>query len=84
MKKFGFEEVNNFAVAQTANSTNLNPKIARFLGIEHVGCHNHCLNLGCKEMENNYLKLREIVEKTGKCHRTIGASNKLTACLENE
>jgi len=75
--------VNHFVIAQTSDSTALNPRIARMLYIYHIACQNHCLNLGCKDMEKNCPELKEISEKTQSIHRKIKASNKLTAVMEN-
>jgi hypothetical protein len=65
-----------------ANSTALNPKIARVLGIKHIACRNHCLNLGCKNTEKHSSVLRDIADMTQEVHRKVKASNKLTAELE--
>ena len=51
--------------------------------IHHIACRNHCLNLGCKDMEKNCAELSDISEKTQAIHRTFKASNKLTAVMEN-
>ena len=83
VNNLGFEKVSDFAVAQTADSTALNPAIARRLGIHHVGCRNHCLNLGCKDMEQNDRELKSMTEDTQECHRNINSSNRLTAMLAN-
>ena len=77
------DDINDFLIAQTSDSTAMNPKIARDLGINHVACRNHCLNLGCKDMENNCNELKSISEKTQEIHRKIKGSNKLSAVLEN-
>jgi hypothetical protein len=78
------DDINDFLIAQTADSTAMNPKIARDMGINHVACRNHCLNLGCKDMENNCKELKSISEKTQEIHhRKIKGSNKLSAVLEN-
>ncbi len=73
----------NFAIAQVADSTNLNPAIARKLDVHHIACRNHCLNLGCKDMEKNCKELASIAAKTQEIHRKVKASNKLSAELEN-
>jgi hypothetical protein len=78
-----FDNVGDFAIGQTSDSTALNPRIARMLYIYHIACRNHCLNLGCKDMEKNCPELKEISEKTQSIHRKIKASNKLTAVMEN-
>jgi hypothetical protein len=70
-------------MAQVADSTSLNPKIARVLGIKHIACCNHFLNLGCKVMEKNSSELRDIADMTQEVHSKVKASNKLTAELEN-
>ncbi len=78
-----FDDLSNFAIAQVADSTALNPKIARVLGIKHIACRNHCLNLECKDMEKHFSELRDIADMTQEVHRKVKASNKLTAELEN-
>ena len=82
-KNLQFDDLSNFAIAQVADSTALNPKIARVLGIKHIACRNHCLNLGCKDMEKHSSELRDIADMTQEVHRKVKASNKLTAELEN-
>lgn len=82
-KNLKFDEVSDFAVAQTADSTALNPKIARLLEIFHMACRNHCLNLSCEDMEEADDSLAEIAEQTQECHRRIKSSNVLTAALAN-
>jgi hypothetical protein len=46
-ESLSFDEVADFVVCQVADSTNLNPKIAKDLGYPHVGCHDHCLTGQC-------------------------------------
>ena len=82
-KHIHIDEVSSFAIAQVADSTAMNPKIARLLKINHVACHNHCLNLGCKDMERDCPELKDIANKTQEVHCKVKASNKLTAELEN-
>ncbi len=77
------DEVSRFAIPQVADSTAMNPKIARLLKINHVACRNHCLNLGCKDMERDCPELKDIANKTQEMHHKVKASNKLTAELEN-
>ena len=79
----GFGAVSDWAIAQVADSTALNPKIARILEIYHVACRNHCLNLACKEMEGEDDELSELAVQTQEVHGTIRASNKLTATMYN-
>ena len=43
----------HFVVCQVGDSTSLNTKIANDLGYPHVGCHDHCMNTGGKEMEKD-------------------------------
>ena len=76
-------KLSDFAIGQIADSTALNPKIARLLDIAHSACRNHCLNLGCKDMENNCDALKRLTKMTQEIHRKIKASNKLSASLEN-
>ena len=63
-KHIHINEVSSFAIAQVADSTAMNPKIARLLKINHVACHNHCLNLRCKDMERDCPELKDIANKT--------------------
>jgi hypothetical protein len=73
----------DFAIAQTSDSTAMNPKIACLLKIFHVACQNHCLNLGCKDMEKNCIELSDLAEKTQDIQCKIKGSIKLSADLEN-
>ena len=82
-KHLGFNEVVDFAFAQVADSTALNPKIARLLRIVHVACRNHCLNLACQDMEKSSQDLSDLSAKTHENHKKINSSNKLTAALAN-
>ena len=82
-KNLNIKDVSDFAIAQIVDSTALNPRIACLLQIHHIVCRNHCLNLGCKDMENNFPKLKELSDKTQDLHHKIRASNKLIAVLEN-
>ena len=79
----GFEKVSDFAIAQTADNTALNPKIARLLKILHIACRNHALNLACKDMEANDPELARMSEETQEAHHIIRGSNKLTATVHN-
>ena len=79
--ELGFSEVKDFAVAQIADSTAMNPAIARKLGIQHVACCNHGLNLSCGELEKNDPVLKKLGQDTQNCHNAIRNSNKLTAAL---
>jgi hypothetical protein len=81
-KNLQFDDLSNFAIAQVADSTALNPKIAPVLGIKHIACCNHSLNLGCKDMEKHSSEPRDIADMTQEVHRKVKASNKLTAELE--
>jgi hypothetical protein len=82
-KNLQFDDLSNFAIAQVADSTALNPKIACVLGIKHIACRNHFMNLGCKDMEKHSSELRDIVNMTQEVHCKVKSSNKLTAELEN-
>jgi hypothetical protein len=81
-KNLNISDVSSFAIAQIADSTTTNPKIAQLLKIAHIGCRNHCLNLGCKDTESNCPELKKLADKTREVHRKIKASNKLTAELD--
>ncbi len=82
-KHIHIDEVSSFAIAWVADSTAKNPKIAWLLKINHVASCNHCLNLGCKDMERDCPELKDIADKTQKVHCKVKASNKLTAELDN-
>ena len=56
----GFDKVADFALAQVADSTALNPKIAKLLKIIHIACRNHCLNLACRDMEKHDEELGDL------------------------
>ena len=77
------KQVKNLAIAKVADSTNLNPAIAWKLDVHHIACRNHCLNPGCKDMENNCKELASIAAKTQEIYWKVKASNKLSAELEN-
>jgi hypothetical protein len=82
-KHIQINEVSSFAIAQVADSTAMNPKIAWLMKINHVACHNNCLNLRCRDMERDCPELKDIADKTQEVHHKVKASNKLTAELEN-
>ena len=82
-ENLGFDKVSDFAMAQVADSTALNPKIARLLEIVHIACRNHALNLACKDMEEDDEELAGLATETQEVHRTINASNILTATMYN-
>ena len=50
-KRHGFDSVCALAPAQYTDNINLNPKIARILKINRVGCHCYSCNGACKEGE---------------------------------
>ncbi len=83
LKNLNISNVSSFAIAQIADSTATNPKIAQLLKIAHIGCRNHCLNLGHKDMESDCPELKMHAGKTQEVHGKIKASNKLTAELDN-
>ncbi len=80
---FAAKDLTNFVIAQVADSTALNPKIACMLGIKHIACCNHCLNLGCKDIKKHCSELKKNVDLTQEVHCKVKASNKLTVELEN-
>lgn len=82
-KRHGFEINRSFSPAQCTNNTNLNPKIARLLGITHVGCPCHLCNGACREMEERDCDLQNLSAKCQDTTRTVKASNKLTETLAN-
>eukprot|EP00956_Cyclotella_meneghiniana_P021953 scaffold40737_cov42-Cyclotella_meneghiniana.AAC.3 len=82
-KRHGFEINRSFSPAQCTDNTNLNPKIARLLGITHVGCPCHLCNGACREMEERDRDLQNLSAKCQDTTRTVKASNKLTETLAN-
>jgi hypothetical protein len=62
-KNLNISNVSSFAIAQIADSTTTNPKIAWLLKIAHIGCHNHCLNFGCKDMESDCPELKKACQR---------------------
>ena len=79
----GFDTPLDLFMCQVADSTALNPCIARKMGYPHVACRNHALNLGLQDMEKDDSELKRLSDETQECHRTIKASNKLSAALSN-
>ncbi len=63
-KNLNISDVSSFAIAQIADSTATNPNIARLLKIAHIGCRNHCLNLGGKDMESDCPELKMLADET--------------------
>ena len=61
-ENLGIGDISNFVIGQIADSTALNPKIARLLKFNHIACRNHCLNLGCKDMESNCVDLQRLAD----------------------
>ena len=79
----GIKQVKHFAISQTADSTNLNPAIARKLGIPHVGCRAHAFSNASKKMGDNDVEFTEMMKTINESHKCIRQSNPLTAALEN-
>ena len=82
-ESLSLEEVSDFVVCQVADSTNLNPKIAKNLGCLHVGCHDYYLNNSGKDMEQGTSYLSVLVDSIHGLHTSISGSNKLSANLAN-
>ncbi len=82
-ESLSFDEVADFVVCQVADSTILNPKIAKDLGYPHVDCCDHCLNNVGKEMEKDTPDLSALVNSIHDVHTSITGSNKLSANLAN-
>jgi hypothetical protein len=58
----------DWAICQIADNCSVNKKIAVDLGIPHVGCKNHLLNLEVKRMTKNTDDLKETIESV---HNTM-------------
>lgn len=82
-ESLSFEEVSDFVVCQVADSTNLNPKIAKSLGYQCVGCHDYYLNNSGKDMDQGTSYLSVLVDSIHGLHTSISGSNKLSANLAN-
>ena len=50
---YAFDKITDFASCQTADSTNINIRIAKDLNSPHVPCKNHNLNLEGQEMDRH-------------------------------
>ena len=70
-------------LAQVADNTALNPAITRRLGIVHLGCRNHLLNIGGKNMEKEDGELATVCEEAHQTHVSINSSTKTSATFEN-
>ncbi len=70
-------------LCQNADNTNLCPAIDRKLRVPHVACQSHSVSLALKEMEANDPELKRLIKEVQECHRTIKASNNLSAALAN-
>ena len=46
-------KIDDYVIAQIADSTNLNPCIPRLTKIHHIACRNHALNCACEDMDEN-------------------------------
>jgi hypothetical protein len=59
--------------------------IAKKLGIVHLGCCSHALNLAAQELEINDKTIASVCADCQECHShsTIKASNKRSAALTN-
>ncbi len=66
-KHIHIDELSSFAIAQVADSTAMNPKIAWLLKINHIACRNHCLNLGCKDMKRDCPELKDLPTRLKRC-----------------
>ena len=82
-ESLSFEEVSDFVVCQVADSTNLNPKIAKNLGCLCVGCCDNWLHNNGKDMEKGTTYLSVLVDSIHGLHTSISGSNKLSANLAN-
>lgn len=69
-------------VCQTADNTNLNPAIARGLGIVHIACRNHSLQTAGTDMQTADAELTGAMDKLQLLHRNL-QSNKNSARLRN-
>ena len=77
------DKVKDFAIAQTADSTNLNPAIAKKLGIPHIGCRAHGFSNASKKMADDDAEFTAMMETINDSHKCIRQSNPLSAALEN-
>ena len=51
LKDYGYDEAKNFATCQVADSASSNIRAAMLMGIPHLDCNNHTLNLEVKKYD---------------------------------
>lgn len=86
LRHYGFGEATDFSVALLGDSTEVNRRLAKDMGIPHLPCHNHEFNLDIGEMkkdENSYLskhiqEVRAIVAKVKGSIREVAILRRFT------
>ena len=66
-------DVSDWAVCQTADNCSVNLKVAELLGIPHVSCKNHMLNLEVNKMVR---QTRDLEQTLNSIHDTMGQCKK--------
>jgi hypothetical protein len=66
-----------------ADNCSVNQKIAKLLGVPHVGCQNHKLNLEVKYMIAEWPILKTLIEKVNECQKSVKTKLKNAAILRN-
>lgn len=67
-KEFYDVDIRDWAICQTADDVAVNKKIARILGIPHIGCKNYLLALQVSKMVNNNPELQSAIQSV---HKTM-------------
>ena len=83
MESISTKNVKDFSLCQTANSTNLKPKIARILDIPQIRCHNHSFSAPQEDIEKASSSLVDAIENAQSMHCKVKKINILSAGLAN-
>ena len=80
-KYYGYDKVTDFATCQVADSISSNIKTAKLLGIPHLDCSNHTLNLEVKNMMKSDIGLSKMCDQIHDLMVSIKGSLKKCALL---
>ena len=81
LKDYGYDEAKNFATCQVADSASSNIRAAMLMGIPHLDCNNHTLNLEVKKMIKEDKPLNKMIESIHELMISIKRSLKKSALL---
>lgn len=82
-RNLDIDEVSDWVVALLGDNTALNPKVAKELGVPHIGCRDHSLDSAGEDMMKSNKELAAITKEIRELHSKIKASNCLSAQLQN-